>query len=182
MKKPGYNSAYTPPGTFFLRGEEADWTSLFKPKDPSSPVPEVQVAEVPEAGDSTAQRRINVSGPSGTPDGILSARWKIVEFTEQMAPYWWVEFSKVWYYATVYGLTEGQWIFGEEKTIFGRPSNTNHDNKQSDSRDAIQRFEVDKRHPPSIPPTLGQSEIIGGYEEDKPIGSKETFQNGRNTD
>jgi hypothetical protein len=24
MNKPGYNSAYTPPGTFFLKGEEVD--------------------------------------------------------------------------------------------------------------------------------------------------------------
>jgi hypothetical protein len=29
--------------------------------------------------------------------------------------------------------------------------------------------------------TLRQSEISGGYEKDKSVGSKETFQNGRNT-
>jgi hypothetical protein len=37
--------------------------------------------------------------------------------------------------------------------------------KQSDSRDAIQRFEVGKRHPPSTPSTFGQNEISGGYLE-----------------
>jgi hypothetical protein len=66
-----------------------------------------------------------------------------------MAPYWWIELSKVWYFATVWGLTEGQWIFREEETIFeipghkrnaleDRPKNTNHDKKQSNSVDAIQ--------------------------------------------
>jgi hypothetical protein len=37
----GYNTGYTPPGMFFLRGEEADWADLFKPKGPSSPVSEI---------------------------------------------------------------------------------------------------------------------------------------------
>jgi hypothetical protein len=41
-----------------------------------------------------------VSCPSGNPDKI---------------------FIKVLYYATVWELTEGEWVFGEEKTIFGIP-------------------------------------------------------------
>jgi hypothetical protein len=70
----------------------------------------------------------------------LFTRWKIVALSEQMAPYLWIEFSKVWYFAIVWGLREGKWIFREEKTIFGipghkrnvfenRPRDTGHDKK-----------------------------------------------------
>jgi hypothetical protein len=56
--------------------------------------------------------------------------------------------SLVKFFATVWGFTEGKWIFREEKTIFGipghernvfedRPRDTGHDKKQSDSGDAI---------------------------------------------
>jgi hypothetical protein len=84
MKKPGHNSAFTPQGLFFLKGEEADWVSLFKPKDPSSPVFGVQLAGIPKAGDSHTQRRINALGLSGNPDGILSARRMIVNQAVQV--------------------------------------------------------------------------------------------------
>jgi hypothetical protein len=73
-------------------------------------------------------------------------------------------------------------IPGHERNVFeDRSRDTNHDKKQSGSRDAIQRFEMDKRYSPSTPSTLGQSETSGGYEKDKSVGSEETFQNGKNT-
>jgi hypothetical protein len=50
------------------------------------------------------------------------------------------------------------------------------------NRVIIQKFEVDKHHPPSTPSSFGQSKISSGHEKDKPVGNKKTFQNGRNTD
>jgi hypothetical protein len=42
-------------------------------------------------------------------------------------------------------------ILGYERNVFeDRPRDTGHDKKPSDSRDAIQRFEVSKRHPVHI--------------------------------
>jgi hypothetical protein len=105
-----YNTAYTQPTSFFLKGEEGVMTVLFKPvQSPSSNVPEVQVRGVQEEGGTPMQRKINVSGPEGSnlPNEMVAARRAAVVFAEKMAPHWWIFFSYAWYIASFYGLREG---------------------------------------------------------------------------
>jgi hypothetical protein len=71
---------------------------------------------------------------------VVAAGRVAVALKEKMAPYWWIIFSQTWYLATLWGLREGYWVYGEEETIFripvhkrtkdeDRPRATNHDKK-----------------------------------------------------